>query len=321
MRIVTLGGGTGQAQLLRGLARRKNVDLTAIAGVTDNGGHSGRLREQYGLPAVGDLRQCLSALASDPAFARGLEFRFTSGDLEGACAGNVLLAALTMSEGSLARAAGILRRRAGIAARVLPVSDASSQVCAELADGRVIRGEWNIMRREPRTPIARLFHDPPLAALPPCLAAARRADLVVLGPGSLRTAIVSLLLAGGLKEALRSTRVAYVLNILSQPGQTDGFTAEDHVNEVARYLGRPPDVVIANTRRPPEWAKEGAEFVAPEGIDAVRADLLERVDRSAALTRRRPARFVSGPHLVRHDPAKLVRAILKEMRRYEEMGR
>lgn len=309
-RIVTLGGGTGQAQALRGLARL-GAEVTAVVGVTDNGGHSGRLREQFGIPGVGDLRNCIAALADrKSAVGRALDFRFAAGDLEGASLGNLILAGLTLSEGSITRAASALADQTGVRARVLPVSDASSQIAAELADGSLVLGEWEIIRRSPRTPIARLFHDPPIAATTEVLRALRRADLAVLGPGSLRTAIVSLLLVTGVRETLRKKRVAYVMNILTQPGQTDGFTAKDHIDEIARYLGRGPDFVIANAERPPDWALGESKVVDPSGIEARRGKFLERVRRADAAARARPSRYPAGPHLVRHDPAKLARAIL-----------
>lgn len=311
MRIVTIGGGTGQGQLLRGLARR-GVKVTGIVGVTDNGGHSGALRRAYGIPAVGDLRNCLRALADDSPLARVLDFRFASAELEGASAGNLLLAGMTLSEGSLAKAAAALSKPLGLRGTVLPVSDGDAQIAAELEDGRTIVGEWNLIRRKPRTAIARLFHDRPLIARADVLAAVRRTDLVVLAPGSLRTGIVSVLLAVGLKEALARARVLQVLNLLTQPGQTDGFSARDHVAEVARYLGREPDVVLSNSKRPPAWALDGAEVVAPIGV---KADLLERISPADRALRARPSKFVSGPHLVRHDPERLAAAILNIARR------
>ena len=311
MRIVTLGGGTGQAQLLRGLAAR-GADVTAIAGVTDNGGHSGHLRKEYGVPAVGDLRQCLVALA-DPknALTQAMDLRFGAGSLAGASLGNLILAATTINEASLTQAASRLAVTAGARGRVLPVSEDIGHIAARLMNGKVIRGEWDILRRTPRTRIAALFHDPPLEATPDALRAIRRADLVVLGPGSLRTALVSILLFRGMSEALRTRRVAFVLNILTQAGQTDGFTAADHVEEISRYLGKVPEIVIANTRRPPDWALQGADFVDPVGLDGLHADLLEPVKRSDLKRRARPKGFVSGPHLIRHDSTKLARIVIR----------
>ncbi|HEY3226090.1 MAG TPA: gluconeogenesis factor YvcK family protein [Planctomycetota bacterium] len=309
-RIVTLGGGTGQAQALRGLARL-GAEVTAVVGVTDNGGHSGHLRKEFGIPSVGDLRNCIAALADRrSAVGRALDFRFAAGDLEGASLGNLILAGLTLSEGSITRAASALAAQVGARARVLPVSNEPSQIAAALEDGSSVRGEWEIIRRSSRIPIAGLFHDPPIAATTEVLRALRRADLAVLGPGSLRTAIVSILLVTGVREALRKRRVAYVLNILTQAGQTDGFSAKDHVDEIAKYLGRAPDFVIANAERPPDWALGEAEFVDPSGIEARPGRLLEPVRRADAAGRARPSRYPAGPHLVRHDPAKLARAIL-----------
>ncbi len=310
MRIVTLGGGTGQGQLLRGLAGL-GVSATGIVGVTDNGGHSGHLRRELGIPAVGDLRNCLRAASPDSPLARFLDVRFAGGE----SAGNLLLAGLLRQGLTLSGAAARLGRRLGALADVRPVSDAAAQVAGELADGRRIVGEWDLIRRSPRSPIVRMYHAPALPATRAALDALRGADLVVLAPGSLRTGIVSILLATGVRAALRRARVVQVLNILTQPGQTDGFSAADHVAEVARYLGRRPDVVLANTARPPAWALEGAEFVDPAGIDAVRADLLERISRAQVAGRRRPGAFVAGPHLVRHDPARIARAVLSIARR------
>lgn len=306
-----MGGGTGQAQLLRGLAAL-GADVTAVAGVTDNGGHSGRLRKQFGIPAVGDLRACIAALAdSTHGLGKALSFRFTAGDLEGASLGNLVLAGLTISEGSLTAAAGKLGALANLRGRALPVSEGTSQVAARLMNGKIVRGEWEIIRRSPRTRIAEVFHDPPIAATPDALRAIRRADLVVLGPGSLRTAIVSVLLARGVREALRRRRVAFVLNILTQAGQTDGFSAADHVEEISRYLGKVPEEIIANTKPPPDWALQGAEFVDPIGLEARRGDFLEPVKRSDLAHRARPSRYIAGPHLVRHDAAKLARVVMK----------
>lgn len=308
-RIVTLGGGTGQAQLLKGLAAA-GADVIAVVGVTDNGGHSGQLRKEFGIPSVGDLRSCLAALAGPRSrLGRALTWRFKSGELAGASLGNLMLAELTLAAGSLTGAAACLEPMLPARGRAIPVSDAPSQIAARLKNGKTVIGEWEIIRRKPRVPISRLFHAPPIDATPEALRAIQRADLVVLGPGSLRTALVSVLLTRGLRGALRRKRVALVLNILTQAGQTDGFTASDHVKEIERYLGKRPHV-LANTTRPPEWALQGADFVEPDGLGFRCVDLLEKMSRSDLKRRARPSQFVAGPHLVRHDPAKLARAIL-----------
>ena len=310
MRVVTLGGGTGQAQLLEGLVA-EGADVIAVVGVTDNGGHSGQLRKEHGIPAVGDLRSCLAALTPpDSDLGRDLRTRFKTGKRAGASLGNLMLTELTLAEGSLTRAVARLEPLLPPNGRAIPVSDSPSQIAARLKNGKNVVGEWEIIRRKPRTPIARMFHKPPIDATIVALLAIENADLVVLGPGSLRTALVSVLLARGVRDALKGKKVVYVLNILTQVGQTDGFTAADHVAEIKRYLGKRP-LVLANTKRPPDWAFQGAEFVDAEGIDAQRVDLLETVTRSDLKGRARPSQFVAGPHLVRHDSTKLARAILK----------
>src|SRR5262245_30262656 len=275
-RIVTLGGGTGQAQLVKGLIAL-GADVTAIAGVTDNGGHSGELRRKLGIPAVGDLRSCLAALGEGRnGLARALSHRFDSG----ASLGNLILAQLAMAEGSLTRAATTLSSVLTPRGRAIPASDAAAQIAARVDGGRAIVGEWEIIRRKPRRRITRLYHRPAIDATPEARRALRQADLVVIGPGSLRTALVSVLLVRGIGEAARRRRVAFVLNILTQAGQTDGFTAAGHVAEIERYLGKRPEIVIANSKRPPAWALQGAEYVDPAGVAKVSADLLEPVRRS-----------------------------------------
>src|SRR5215813_1304738 len=202
MHIVTLGNGTGQATLLRGL-REYASEVTAIVGVTDNGGHSGQLRRLLHLPQMGDTRQCLSALLeAQSVWGQLLCHRFSEGDLRGLSLGNFILAALTQQYGSLYAAVEAVRQSAGLRQRVLPVSDGDTHIGAELQDGQCIVGEWEIIRRQPQTPIVRLFLHPPVAAHPTVLEAIAEADLVVICPGSLLTGTVALLLHQGMREAL-----------------------------------------------------------------------------------------------------------------------
>ena len=183
MHIVTLGSGTGQATLLRGL-RKHSCQVTAIVGVTDNGGHSGQLRRQLRIPQVGDTRQCLVALVDDESpWARLLRHRFTAGDLDGVSVGNFILAALTAECKSLNAAVADLSEAAGLTHRVLPVSDADTQIGAELDDGRLAIGEWQIIQRRPASPIKRLFLQPPTAAHGAVTEAIAAADLLVICAG------------------------------------------------------------------------------------------------------------------------------------------
>ena len=318
MRIVTLGSGTGQATLLRGL-REHPCEVTAVVGVTDNGGHSGQLRRLLHIPQVGDTRQCLSALAdNDSLWGRLLQHRFTAGDLDGASVGNLILAALTREHGSLNMAAAAIRAAAGFVQRVLPVSDGDTQVGAELHDGRRPIGEWQIMQRRPLSPVKRLFLAPPTAAHPAVIEAIAAADLLVICAGSLLTGVIAVLLHPGVKQALSRSRapIVHVLNLMTQPGQTDGYTARQHLATLHPYLGRPVDAVLVNNAPlPPDllrlYEPQGARPVVndltPADACLIAADLVEHPDPETlrAYTRPQASGVHVGMHLVRHDAHKL----------------
>ena len=318
-----IGGGTGQSQVLRGLARDP-LDITALVGVTDNGGHSGLLRKIFGIPQVGDIRNCLASLASDDrVFAELLRYRFREGELDGVSLGNLIVCALIRLKGSLSEGIDALRRELGVAHTILPVSDHSTHICAELADGRMVRGEWEIVRREPRAPIRRLFHWPVVNCLPACIKAIAHADLILFCPGSFMTGIISALLTRGIQTAIRVSRAlkVQVVNIMTHPGQTDGMSARDHIEVLSQYLGTAPDAAIVNSRRPPEkwlkaYRKDGAEPVRldVEGMRETRviqADLLEPEGKDVLTLYQRPAGqgMAVGQHFIRHDPQKLGRIL------------
>jgi uncharacterized cofD-like protein len=322
-RVVCLGGGTGQSQVLRGLSRFP-LDITALVGVTDNGGHSGLLRKIFGIPQVGDIRNCLASLAgNDHLTAELLRYRFTEGELDGVSLGNLIVTALLRMTGSLSAGIDVLRRELGIPHTILPVSDQSTHICAELADGRMVRGEWEIIRRMPRAPIRRLFHWPVVSCLPDCVRAIAHADLIVFCPGSLMTGILSALLTRGIQTAIRVSRArtVQVVNIMTQPGQTDGMSARDHIEILSQYLGTAPDAAIVNTRRPPaKWIrayeKDGSEPVRldVEGLRETRvieADLLEPEGKDVLTlyARASGSAMSSGPHFIRHDPQRLGRVL------------
>jgi uncharacterized cofD-like protein len=323
MQVVCIGGGTGQSQVLRGLVRSP-IDITALVGVTDNGGHSGLLRQIFGIPQVGDIRNCLASLGSeDRLLTELLKFRFQEGDLAGASLGNLIVCALLRMKGTLSEGIDALRRELGVPHRILPVSDQSTHVCAELADGRMIRGEWEIIRRVPRAPIRRVFHWPVVNCLPACITAIARADMVVFCPGSFMTGILSALLTRGIPTALRVSRAlkVQVVNIMTQAGQTDGMSARDHIEILSQYLGVAPDAAIVNSQRPPErwlraYRKEGAEAVRldVEGLRETRviqAELLEPEGKDVLTLYQRGGGkgMPAGPHFIRHDPGKLGRVL------------
>lgn len=323
MHIVTLGGGTGQATLLRGL-QDCDCQVTAIVGVTDNGGHSGRLRDILHIPQVGDTRQCLSALLDDRSmWGKLLRHRFDQEGLRGLSVGNLMLAALTEMHGGLSAAVQEVCSAAGIAQRVLPVSDADTHISAELEDGRVVSGEWQIMQRHPRCAVTRLFLHPPIAAEAAVLEAIADADLLVCCPGSFLTGTLAVLLPTGVRDAMAASqaRCVYVCNLMTQPGQTDGLTAGQHLAMLQDYLGRQVDVIILNNGMFPAelldlYAQHEALPVVNDLTDAdiivCQADVVERPDAETIRTYLRPRGegMQVGLHLIRHDARKLAVQIM-----------
>ena len=314
-RIALIGAGTGQSQILRGL-RNAPARVTAIVGVTDNGGHSGLLRRRLRIPAVGDLRNCLAALAPRGSrWERLLSTRFSEGALDGISVGNLVLASLAQSTGSVTRAAERMCGLVGSRHRVIPAGDADAQVGVELKSGARIVGEWEILQRKDPSRIVRVFHEPAFRAPPEARRAIEQADLVVLCPGTLFTGVLSCAIAQGLPQALRRSRARFVmiLNIMTQPGQTAELTARGHVEAVQRAVGRRPDAVVVNTGRPlPShlrlYARLGARPVEDDlGPDAWRADLVYRRDADHEVDRGRA--IPSLPHLIRHDPGAVARLV------------
>jgi uncharacterized cofD-like protein len=323
MHIVTLGSGTGQATLLRGL-RSYACQVTALVGVTDNGGHSGELRRILHQPQVGDTRQCLSALVDETSvWGKLLQYRFTTGALRGLSVGNLILAALSDLHGSFSAAVAELCQATGLRQWVLPISDAHTHIAAELQDGRQLVGEWEIMQRQPRSEVVHLFLQPPAAALPAALDAIGAADVLVFCPGSLLTGIIPVLLHAGVRDAIAATSAwcLYVCNLMTQPGQTDGYTAAQHLALLHRYLGRQIDGVVLNTGIIPadlvaDYAQHGSHPViddlATSNLAIYRADLTEQPN---AETRRRYQRpqgegMQVGLHVIRHDAHKLAAQIM-----------
>lgn len=324
MHIVTLGSGTGQATVLRGL-QAYDCRITAVVGVTDNGGHSGLLRRALHMPQVGDTRQCLSALVDETSvWGQLLRHRFTQNELSGISVGNLILAALSSISDQFSVAVEEVCRAAGITQQVLPVSDAETDIAAELEDGQQVIGEWQIIERQPRTEVARLFLQPPVKALPQVLEAIAAADIVVLCPGSLLTGTIALLLHEGVCEAIAASSASclYVCNLMTQPGQTDGYTAKRHLATLRQYLGHRVDGVLVNDGRlPPEfvdyYAQHGSQPVAndltsDEAAVVYPADLVERPDEETirAYTRPQGNGMQVGLHLIRHDAAKLAAQLM-----------
>jgi uncharacterized cofD-like protein len=287
-RIVAFGGGTGLSNLLRGL-RAHSSNLTAVVTVADDGGSSGRLRLAFGMPAPGDLSDCLAALSDNELeVSRLLQYRFERGrELQGHTFGNLLITTLAEVEGDFGRAVRALNSLLNLSGSVYPATTEPVSLCVRKESGVVVRGESAV--RDSAGAVARVSIEPEeVASLPEVARDVERADLIVLGPGSLFTSTIPPLLAGDVRRALLDARapILYVCNIMTEAGETDGFQAFDHVVKLREHLGRAPDWVVVNSApvdpaRLEAYEQEGAQVVevdperfAAEGIRLAQLDLL-----------------------------------------------
>jgi len=318
-RIVALGGGTGLPVLLRGLRETRSAgeagwasaagDLTAVVSVADDGGSSGRLRRAYGMLAPGDIRNCLLALAEDQGtLAELFGYRFNGrGDVTGHSLGNLILAALSQMEsrfeGAVERAADLLSVRG----RVLPATGEAVALVAEFDDGTCVVGESRIAAARRR--IRRVRLEPaPVPALAQALQAIAAADVVVIGPGSLYTSLLPVLLVGGMSEAIARSgaQVVQVMNLMTEPGETDGLTARDHLLTLREHApGLGVHDVILNDAPLPESARQQ---YAAEGAHPLAADAAALRALGCGVW---TGNLLAAGNLARHDPRKLACAVWK----------
>ena len=314
-RIVTIGGGTGTFVVLSGLRRLPGVSLTAIVSSADDGGSTGRLRDAYGILPPGDARQALVALAEEDTLLRELfTYRFSKGDVAGHNLGNLFITALADRLGSATAALEAASRILRIEGRVLSVSEHPATLVATLADGSVLAGEHAIDERTVGRPrITSLSFAEPVLLASHAREAILKADCIVMGPGDLYTSSIAPLLASGMQAALTESeaKLAYVMNLFTKAGQTEGYAASQHVAEVERYAGRSMTHILISTDTFPEealarYALEGEWPVADDLVSDPRA----LRGRFAAISLVEPVPEDPVPRsLVRHDSEKLARAL------------
>lgn len=250
--VVAIGGGTGLAALLRGL-KCFTRNITAVVTVTDEGGSSGRLRQEWGVLPPGDIRNCLLALAEDDSsLNRLLNFRFDRGELTGHSLGNLLLLAATEIAGDFRKGIEELNNMLAIRGQVLPVTTESVTLVGKTKNGERIEGELNITNYGKY--LDDIWLEPKnVKPLPETLKAIENADLIILGPGSLFTSVIPNLLVEKVADSVKtsSTPVVYVCNLMTQPCETEGFTVWDHVRWISKVLKGFPDFVVANSKALP----------------------------------------------------------------------
>lgn len=305
VKIVAVGGGSGLPVLLRGL-KEYTADITAVVTVCDDGGSSGRLRRDMGIVAPGDVRNCIIALAdTEPLMEELFAFRFSRGELSGHNVGNLILAALAEMRGDFKTAIAELSQVLRVRGKVMPSTLESRTLCAKLKDGEIVRGETLVGAS---VGIERVFLDRPAQPLPEVVKAILDADAVVLGPGSLYTSVMPNLVVEGIARALRETGATriYVCNIMTEYGETSGYTASQHVKAILDHCGPVVDHVILNTESLPEplAVKYSLERAMQVKIDA------REVEELGVTVWAEPLLEVTGD-VARHDSDALARLVLR----------
>ncbi len=310
-KIVAIGGGTGLSTLLRGL-KEYSANITAIVTVADDGGSSGRLRREMGVLPPGDIRNCLAALADEERLLTELfQYRFTAGDgLTGHSFGNLFLSAMCEIEGDLEQAIAASSKVLAIRGQVLPATLSDVHLWAKLADGRRIHGESSITEAKGKiVTIGCIPPNPP--ALPKAVQAILDADFIIIGPGSLYTSIIPNLLVPEIAEAVASRNVPriYVCNIMTQPGETDGYSVSDHIKAIDKACGYQLfDAVLLQGTVPPANAliRYAQEDSHPVVLDR---DLVKQLGRIIVISNIMDVDENTG--YLRHNPYRLAQVLLR----------
>jgi uncharacterized cofD-like protein len=317
-KIVAIGGGTGLSTLLRGL-KLYSANLTAIVTVADDGGSSGRLRRDFGVLPPGDIRNCIAALADEEKLLTELfQYRFEAGDgLMGHSFGNLFLTAMSEITGDLERAVAASSKVLAIRGRVLPATLSDVSLWAKLADGRTIKGESNIGGSDGQiVEIGCSPANPP--ALPAAIAAIQEADYIIMGPGSLYTSVISNLLVPEIAQAIAARQVPriYVCNIMTQPGETTGYTVANHIESIDLACGQKLFDAVLVQKNPPSagclqnYAEENSY---PVLLDRDDVKQLGRSIFSVNVMEEDPTN-----RYLRHNPRRLAKALIHFYRRAQE---
>ncbi|MDR0823393.1 MAG: YvcK family protein [Endomicrobium sp.] len=302
LNITALGGGAGLSTLLRGLKKFDN-NLTAIVNVADDGGSSGKIRNELGVLPPGDIRNCLTALSEEESLMSKLfQYRFPQkGSLAGHSFGNLFLTAMSAISGGFDNAIADCAQVLAIRGRVLPVTLSNVVIEAELEDGRQIVGESRVSKSDKKIDRIILFPSDPPAA-PEVLKALKESDVIIFGPGSLYTSVIVNFLVDGVVAAIKSSKAykIYIANIMTQPGETSGYSLLDHINAVEKHSYKGIiDCVLANSAPIPKkmflrYKKFGAQQVL---IDKIKVKNIVKKN------------LFSDDLYARHDSDKLAKAI------------
>lgn len=320
-KVVVVGGGTGTFTVLSGL-KRYPVDLTAIVTMADDGGSTGRLRDEFGVLPPGDLRQCLVALSDADFVMRKLfNHRYDRGELKGHNFGNIFISTLEQVTGSLDKALDVAGKILNIRGRVIPVTLTKVDLVTELKNGKVLHGESALTDYQlvSRFGIKKSFLTPAAKANPKALQAIKEADLIVVGPGNLYASLIPNFLVAGIGRAFIASKAkkVYVANLMNKHGHTDDFLVSDYVRTIERVIGKKGvfDSVIYNTKKPAQalvhkYADEGEPVVC--GAECLKGDFeLIGANLLADSLAKTAKTDLLRRTLIRHDPDKLAKALMQ----------
>ncbi|QXM06473.1 gluconeogenesis factor YvcK family protein [Crassaminicella indica] len=313
-KVVVIGGGTGLSVLLRGL-KKYTSNITAIITVADDGGGSGILREDLGMLPPGDIRNCILALAdTEPIMEKLLQYRFKEGQLKGQSFGNLLIAAMNGISDNFEEAIKKINHVLAVTGKVLPVTVEDITLYAKLKNGKVIKGESQIpiKAKEFDSGIDQVFIKPSKAQpLDEATEEIMSADVIILGPGSLYTSIIPNLLVEGIRKAVVDSfaKKVYITNVMTQPGETDGYSVLDHTNAIIEYLKGSIDYVFVNNEEIPQ---DVLKKYTMDGAEPIRF-----TKRDSKMLTEKDIKVIKGAFLdikkqyIRHDADKLSEMIIK----------
>lgn len=310
LKVVTIGGGSGQHALLSGLREMTSISVTAVVSMMDSGGSTGRLRDELGTLPPGDILKCILALSPHQEAARSLlQKRFKKDRrLRGHNAGNMLLTMLSRYTGSFPSGVNALAEILDTSGTILPVTTDRATLVAELTDGTRIYGEGaiDIPRGHQREKIKNVFlvphHSDRINVYPPVIEAIRTADFIVTGPGDLFTSIIPNLIVPGVSESLQkaSAKLIYIVNVMTKYGETQNFQCDDFVRNLESFIGRTMDMVIYNTTRPDKFL---SDLYADQKSEFVEIDLQNDLWRQRRLYAQ--DLLETSSRIIRHDSSKL----------------
>lgn len=319
--IVTVGGGTGSYTVLSGLKNLKEVSLTALVSMADDGGSTGVLRDELGVLPAGDVRQCLVALSGHSNVMRELvSYRFENGGLAGHSFGNILLAALQKVTGSFAEGVEVASKILKIKGKVVPITHDSAKLAMLLKNDKLIEGEGKI-QEDPdlqKVGIKKIFYKDGIKLNERAKEAILNADVIILGPGNYYCSVVPNIIVDGFADAIKKSKakIIFPVNLTNKMEHTSGWKVGDYVKDIEKYLGRRVDFILVNTKKPtPEQTKlyeleEGKGVLVEDDMDdkrVVRAELLSEVLHQPQYDEKMKA--TRG--FIRHDSQKLAECIEK----------